>query len=222
MNLSGNPLDFLVAFAGGVLLSFTPCVYPLIPVSAGFITASSGGSKAKAFFLSFIYVTGIAVTYLILGLIASFTGSLFGRISSHPLTYIFSGILIIFFGISMLDIFAIQFPVSIKQPDVKKRGNLSAFVLGLVSGLIISPCLTPVLASILVYLATKKQLLYGAALLFVFAYGMGLILIIAGTFSSALASFPKSGKWMVYIKKACAAILIISGMFFIYSGIRRF
>jgi thiol:disulfide interchange protein DsbD len=222
MNLSGNPLDFLVAFAGGVLLSFTPCVYSLIPVSAGFITASSGGSKAKAFFLSFIYVTGIAVTYLILGLIASFTGSLFGRISSHPLTYIFSGILIIFFGISMLDIFAIQFPVSIKQPDVKKRGNLSAFVLGLVSGLIISPCLTPVLASILVYLATKKQLLYGAALLFVFAYGMGLILIIAGTFSSALASFPKSGKWMVYIKKACAAILIISGMFFIYSGIRRF
>jgi thiol:disulfide interchange protein len=221
MNLSGSPLDFLVAFAGGVLMSFTPCVYPLIPVSAGFIAASARGSKGKGFLLSFIYVTGIAVTYSTLGLIASLAGTIFGQISSHPAVNIAVGILIVLFGVSMLDVFIIRLPTVIKQPVAKKEGFIPAFVLGLTSGLVISPCLTPVLGSILFYLAAKKQIFYGALLLFLFSYGMGLILIIAGTFSALLTSFPKSGKWMLYIKRACAAILIVSGIYFIYTGIRR-
>ncbi len=222
MNLSGSPIDFLFAFLGGVLVSFTPCVYPLIPISAGYIGVRSNGSKLKGLSLGIVYVTGVAVTYSILGLFASLTGTIFGRISSNPIAYLFVGIVIILFGLSMLDLFALHLPNIIKLPFLKKENYFSTFLLGLSSGLVISPCLTPVLGSILVYLTIKKNFIYGATLLFSFAYGMGLILILVGIFSSALSGLPKSGKWMLYIKRVFALVLIGMGIYFVIVAIRRF
>lgn len=221
MNLSGNNIDFLAAFLGGVTLSFSPCVYPLIPVSLGFIGARTNGSKLKGLNLSLIYVTGVAFTYSILGMVASLSGKLFGAVSSHPLTYIFVGLVIVGFGLSMLEVFMIPLPHLIKLPLPKKQDYLSAFLLGLSSGLIVSPCLTPVLGGILAYLITKKNILYAATLLFSFAYGMGLVLILAGTFSNILTKLPKSGRWMVYIKKLWATVLFGMGTYFVFTGIRR-
>lgn len=222
MNPSGSPLDYLLAFFGGILVSFTPCVYPLIPVSVAFIGANTQESRLRGFFLSLFYVTGIAITYSVLGIIASLTGSIFGKVSSYFITYIAVGVIVIIFGLSMLDLFAIPFPRIIKLPIIEKRNYLSSFILGLFSGLLASPCLTPVLGSILAYLATRKNIFYGATLLFTFAYGMGamLILIAAGS-SVVLDSLPKSGKWMVYVKRFFSFILIATGIYFIYSGIRR-
>lgn len=221
MNLSGSPLDYLFAFLGGLLLSFTPCVYPLIPISIGYIGINAAGSKLKAFALSLTYVTGIALTYSVLGLLASLTGRIFGVISTHPLTYIVSGAIIVLFGLSMLDIFNITLPRIIKLPGHKKENYFSTFVLGLVSGLMISPCVSPALAAILTYLAAKKNILYGITLLFSFAYGMGLILILAGTFSGLLIGLPKAGKWLAYMKKSGALIILSMGIYFIYLGMRR-
>lgn len=217
-----NPLTYLGAFIGGVLISFTPCVYPLIPVSASYIGAKASGSRLKGFILSFAYVSGIAVTYSILGIIASLTGKIFGTISSHPLIYITTGIIIIVFGLLMLGVFVISLPSKIKLPQVKKQNYFSAFLLGLASGLIVGPCTTPALGAILLYLTTQKNILYGATLLFTFAYGMGLLLILIGTFSSVLTGLPKSGRWQAYIEKIGAIILISLGVYFIYTGIRRF
>lgn len=222
MTLSGSPIDYLVAFLAGVLASFTPCVYPLIPVSAGYIGVRSAGSGAKGLFLSLSYVTGVAVTYSLLGILASLTGTIFGRISTHPLTYFLVGLVIILFAFSLLDLFTLKLPSPVKFPRFKRQGYLSAFFLGLFSGLVVSPCLTPVLGSILVYLATKGNLLYGATLLFSFAYGMGIILILVGTFSATLLYLPKSGAWLLYIKRACAVILFGAGLYFILMAIRRF
>lgn len=221
MSLSGNPLDFLLAFLGGIAVSFTPCVYPLIPISVSYIGLRSSGSKLKGLSLGLVYVTGIAVTYAALGLLASLTGTVFGLVAYHPLTYIFVGALIIIFGLSMLDLFAIPLPHIAKLPALKKRSFLSTFILGVSSGLVASPCLTPVLGSILAYLATKKNVLYGATLLFCFAYGMGFVLIVAGIGSSALINMPKLGKWMLYIKRALAFLLMGMAIYFIYTGIRR-
>jgi len=222
MTLSGSPFDYLIAFFGGILISLTPCIYPLIPVTVGFIGATSGGSKRKGFFLSLMYVTGIAVTYSVLGLIASLTGSIFGQISSHPLTNLIVGVLIFVFGLSMLEVFNFPALQLVKLPQVKKGNYISAFVLGLTSGLVVGPCLTPVLGSILLYLTEKHDLFYGVTLLFTFAYGMGLILILIGTSSSILANLPKSGRWLKIIKRICAFILIGMGIFFVYLAIRRF
>lgn len=221
MNLSGNPIDYIFAFLGGVMISFTPCVYPLIPVSVSYISAKSS-SRFKGFILSLIYVTGIAFTYSILGLIASLTGRLFGNISSHPITYLAVGAIIAVFGFSMLDLFNLPFNAKINLPIFKEKNYFSILLLGITSGLIVSPCLTPVLGSILSYLATRKNIVYGMSLLVVFAYGMGLVFILSGTFGSILVNLPKSGKWMVYIKRAAGILLVAMGIYFIYTGIRRF
>lgn len=202
-------------------MSFTPCVYPLIPVSASYIGANAADSRFKGFILSIVYVSGIAVTYSGLGLIASLTGQLFGRISAYPITYMVVGAVIILFGLSMSDILPIPLLNTVRLPKHRKQNYLSTFILGLVSGLIISPCISPVLAAILAYLVTKKNILYGMTLLFSFAYGMGLVLVLIGTFSGILIRLPKSGRWLVFIKKLAALIILLSGAYFIYIGIRR-
>ena len=222
MNLSGSPFDFLFAFAGGVLVSLTPCVYPLIPVSIGYIGVRSSGSKVKGFVLSLIYVTGIAVTYSLLGLIAVLSGKIFGSISASPVSYIIVGSVIVIFGLSLFDLFTIPLPNFLKLPKLKQQNYFSTFFLGLVSGMVIGPCLTPVLGSILLYLTTKKSIVYGMTLLISFAYGMGLILIIAGVFSAYLLTLPKLGKWMGFVKKFFAVAIVGMGLYFIYPGIKMF
>lgn len=221
MNLSGSPFDYLLAFWGGVLLSFTPCVYPLIPITIGYVGINAATSKFRGFILSLIYVTGIAVTYSLLGLIAALSGQVFGRISSQPITYVIAGTIIFLFGLSMLDVFQISSPNIIKLPKHKKQNYFSTFVLGLFSGLIIAPCLTGALAAILTYLAAKRNILYGMTLLFSFAFGMGFILILSGTFSGILLGLPKAGRWLAYIKKFSALLILAIGAYFIYLGIRR-
>lgn len=224
MHLLGNSSDFLIAFFGGFLASLTPCVYPLIPISAGYILGNAHDSKKKGFVLSLAYVTGMAITYSFLGILAVLTGSIFGNFSSNPIVNIVSGILILVFGLSMFDLFHFNFtfPLNLKFPLRIKGSHIPAFLLGMVSGLMISPCLTPILASILAYVSTTKNVFYGAALLFCFSYGMGLIFILIGIFGAAFHGLPKPGKWMATIKKIYASIIIISGLYFIFTALRRF
>jgi len=222
MQLSGSPLDFIIAFFAGILASFTPCVYPLIPVSAGFVVGNAQNSKARGFSLSLLYVTGMAVTYSFLGILAVLTGSFFGKFSSNPWVNLISGAIIFIFGLSMFGLFNFSFNLNLKLPKGVRGSYFSAFILGLVSGLMISPCLSPILGAILAYLATKENVLYGGFLLFCFSYGMGLVFILVGTFGAHLAGLPKSGSWMVTVKKVCATLIVLAGLFFMYTAIRRF
>jgi len=222
MLLSGSPFDFVFAFFGGLLASFTPCVYPLIPISTGYIIGNAQNSKIKGFLLSLFYVTGIAVTYSSLGILAVLTGRMFGEFSVNPIVNLVSGVLILVFGISMFDLFHFHFTLDLKAPVHRKRSYFLALLLGLVSGLMISPCLTPILGAILAYLSTTKNIFYGGFLLLSFSYGMGLIFILIGTFGVSFTGLPKPGKWMVAIKKICAAIIVLTGLYFIIAALRRF
>jgi thiol:disulfide interchange protein DsbD len=221
MSLSVSPLSYLGAFAGGLALSLTPCIYPLIPIVVGYIGISAGSSRLKGFGLSLLYVLGTAFTYSCLGLLASLTGSMFGRIAvSWPAHLILGGIIFVF-GLSLLDLFSL--PAVSFRVSASKKGYFPVFILGLVSGLAVSPCITPVLGAILAYLAAKQNIFFGSTLLFTFALGMGLPLVLLGTFSAQVINLPKSGKWMVYIKKFFAFILISIGIYFIFTaGVRIF
>jgi cytochrome c-type biogenesis protein len=222
MSPSGSPLDFLWVFLAGVLVSFNPCIYPLLPITVAYIGANSADSRLKGFGLSLVYVSGVSLTYSILGLIAVLTGSIFGAFSQLPQVRMTAGLVIVFFGIALWKGEGFGLPV-LKLPAAKKSGTyLSCFILGLFSGLVISPCVFPVLGSILIFVAAKKSFIYGGLLLFSFAFGMGLMLILAGTFSSILLNLPKSGRWMEIIKKACAAILIVAGIYFVISATTNF
>jgi len=219
-------LSFLAVYLGGVLISFTPCIYPVVPITVAFIGAR-GGSKGRSFFLSLIYVLGMAVTYTILGAVAALSGKLFGQIQSNPWTYFIIGNICILMGLSMFDLFALSLrtPDFITRMQSKKRmeGVAGGFLVGAASGLIMGPCTAPVLAVILSYAATRQNVAFASALMFVFAFGMGTLLILAGTFAGLLAGIPKSGAWMVRISRLFGWILLGAGEYFlIHAGMLWF
>ncbi len=218
---SAPPLAFAAAYAAGILVSFTPCVYPVIPITVAYIGGRSVGSRGRAFWLSLCYVLGMAAVYAGLGLFASLTGRLFGAISSHPFTLIIIANICILFGLSMFDV--IRLPtVGVQQGNSKKpAGFLGAFLIGMGSGLVVGPCTTPVLGAILVYVAKQGSALYGSALLFVFALGIGTLFLLIGTFAGIAANLPKSGAWLERVKQVFGGVLILAGEYFLIEAGKR-
>ena len=213
-------LAFAAAYLGGVLVSFTPCMYPLIPITVSYIGAQGKISRTTGFFLSLLYVLGTSVTYTILGSIAGLTGSFFGELQTNPWMNLIIANIFILMGLSMLDVFVLPLPDLLRSQlfSPKRRGFSGALLLGIASGLIMSPCSAPVLTVLLSFVATKQNILFGMILLFVFAFGMGTLLIILGTFTSLLTSIPKSGPWMVRIQKLFGFIFIAMGEYFIITA----
>lgn len=203
-------LAFAAAYLAGVLTSFTPCVYPVIPITVGYIGARNVQGQARAL-ISMAYVLGLAVVYAALGIIASLTGKLFGAAATHPLTYFIVANICLVFGLAMLDVFQIPMLGLTKGAvPTKKPGLLGAFAIGATSGLIIGPCTAPVLGAILIYVARQGNAVYGASLLFTFAVGMGTLLVFVASFAGLLASLPKSGPWLESVKKIFGFLLILA------------
>jgi thiol:disulfide interchange protein DsbD len=215
----GTPVvAFIAVFCGGILVSLTPCVYPVIPITVSYIGASSAGSRGKAFLFSLCYVVGMAITYAALGAFAALTGSLFGTISTSPIVYFIVGNICLLLGLSMLGVFELPMPGFLqrqKAPLAKGKGIIPSLLIGMASGLVVGPCTAPPLAVILAYVATKQNLLFGMALLFVFALGMGLLLILLGTFTGLLTSLPRAGTWLERIKKVFGWMLLLVGEYFL-------
>jgi cytochrome c-type biogenesis protein len=200
-------MSFVASFLGGVLASATPCVYPMIPITASFVGSSNlGGSKLRGLALSLVYVIGMAITYAALGAVAALTGRLFGEISTNPWVYFVVANIIIILGLGMLDVYTI--PMMGPQSSLKPTGFVGVFLVGIVSGFVAGPCTAPVLGVLLAYVATTQNVVLGGSLLFVFALGMGVLLVVVGTFSGVLATLPRSGEWMVKIKKLLGIIMI--------------
>lgn len=217
--LQSAPLTALmVAFLAGLITSFTPCVYPLIPVTVGFIGAKSAGSRGRAFYLSLFYVLGIAIVYSSLGMFAALTGQFFGQISTSKWTYLFVGNVFLLFGLSMLDVFSFEMTFLQKFIPSSTGGTkdvFAAFVFGGISALIAGPCTTPVIGSLLTYVASKQNIMLGFSMLFSFALGLGFLLLLVGTFTGLISSLPKSGGWMTTVKKGFGFFMIFIGEYFV-------
>jgi thiol:disulfide interchange protein DsbD len=209
MILQGGILDYGVAFGAGVLMSFTPCAYPLLPITVAVVTgANTQRTHLNGFILSLIYVLGMAVSYSLLAAAAVLTGQVFGTLQSNPWVFLIVGNIVLFFALVMLDV--IPFPLLHPgSPGTRPRSRRAIFLMGAASGFVVGPCTAPVLGTLLLYIASKHNILFGMSLLFVFAFGLGTVMILAGTFSGFLSALPKSGKWMIIVKKVAAAVLII-------------
>ena len=215
-------LAYLAVYLGGILVSFTPCVYPLMPITVAFIGAHGSVSRDRAFLLSLVYVLGLATTYTALGAMAALSGRLFGQIQSNPWTYFFVGNFCILMALSMLGVFsvAIRAPsfVTRIQRESRTKGISRSFLVGVVSGFVMSPCTAPALAVVLGYAATRDNLFFASSLLFVFALGMGTLLILLGTFAGMLTGLPRSGAWLVRINRLCGWLLLGTGEYFLINA----
>ena len=187
MSLNGNILDYFVAFFSGVLVSFTPCVYPLLPVTAAYIAgANTSGRRWSGFALSLLYVLGLAISYSALAVVAVLTGKVFGVFQQSPWVSLVIGNILLFFAFVMFDV--IPFP-TLRIGRVGKPGNpLAVLLFGMISGLMVGPCTAPVLGTLLIHVASRQNMLFAVSLIFVFACGFGASLILAGTFGGFLAS----------------------------------
>jgi len=208
----GLLLTLLIVFAAGVLVSFTPCVYPMIPITLSIIGARSANQRPLLGFLrSFVFVLGLATVYSLLGYAGAKSGKLLGFLLQNKW---FLGFLLVFFlamGLSMLGLFEIQMPPALAsrlQGKATRGGFVGAFLLGMITGVIASPCGSPVLFSILTLATQSGQELVGISLLFFYALGIGLLFMLLGTFPAFLKVMPKSGDWMEDIRTFLGALLI--------------
>ena len=210
----GSLVAFAVAFAGGVLTSLTPCVYPLIPITVSIFGARQSRSRAQGALLSGLYVLGIATTYSALGASAALTGKAFGTAMQNP--WVLAAVALVFLAMaaSMFGAFELQLPPALaaRLSTVGGAGHAGAFAMGLVAGLVAAPCTGPVLAAALAYVATQGSVAYGVAIMFSYALGIGLLFFVLGAFS---VSLPKSGPWMDAVKSAFGVALLAMALVYL-------
>lgn len=205
-------------FLLGLLLSLTPCIYPMIPITIGILHRNGKQSILYNFLGSLSYATGLSTTFAIMGLLAALAGASFGNLLSQPIFVIFLTIFIGFMSLSMIGIFDLPTPSFMKNNATINSTFgpfLSAYLFGLLSGTIASPCVSPGLALVLTIVATIGNIIAGFWLLFAFGIGMSVPLIIIGTFSTSLQMLPRAGQWMVEIKKALGFVMLATCFYYL-------
>lgn len=203
----------LMFFLLGLGLSFTPCVFPMYPILTGIIVGQGDTLSVKrAFLLSLSYVQGMAITYTALGIIVAFAGMQFQAAFQHPAVLIGLSLLFIFLALSMFGIFNLALPSKWQQKlnslsNNQKGGSyLGVLMMGVISGLVASPCTTAPLTAALIYIAQSGDVVVGASALYALSMGMGLPLIILGSSGGKL--LPKAGAWMNIIKNIFGYLLL--------------
>ena len=203
----------LMFFLLGLGLSFTPCVFPMYPILTGIIVGQGDTLSVKrAFLLSLSYVQGMAITYTALGIIVAFAGMQFQAAFQHPAVLIGLSLLFIFLALSMFGIFNLALPSKWQQKlnslsNNQKGGSyLGVLMMGVISGLVASPCTTAPLTAALIYIAQSGDVVVGASALYALSMGMGLPLIILGSSGGKL--LPKAGAWMNIIKNIFGFLLL--------------
>jgi thioredoxin:protein disulfide reductase len=200
-------------FGFGVLLSFTPCVLPMIPILSGLIVGQGADiGKGRAFALSVAYVLGMAVTYAIAGVVAGLSGTMLSTALQNPWVLGSFALIFVLLALSMFGVYELQLPAAAQSALTAKSNRLPGgkFIgvtfMGILSALIVGPCVAAPLAGALVYLSQSRDVVLGGTALFVMALGMGLPLLLVG--ASAGAFLPRAGAWMESVKRFFGLLLL--------------
>ncbi|WP_413568690.1 protein-disulfide reductase DsbD family protein [Bdellovibrio sp. HCB117] len=202
----------LFVFLAGVFTSFTPCIFPMIPITLAVLgNHANERSRLQNFITACVYVLGIATTYSVLGLVAASTGGVFGATLGNP--YVLAVICVIFLAmaLSMYGLYEIQVPAAIRNrfgAGQQKKGLGGAYLTGLFAGIVASPCVGPVLVAILTYVASTQNKVMGFLFLFTYAVGLGLIFIAMGVFTELSRALPRSGPWMNAFKFILGTLML--------------
>jgi len=208
----------ILALLAGILTSFTPCSLSSIPLVIGYVGGTGQKNTKRAFRLSLTFAAGAAVTFTILGVIASIAGRLMGTSASW--WHIVLGVLMILMALQTWGIFEI-IPSSYLISKNTKRGFAGAFIAGILGGIFSSPCSTPVLIALLAIVAGKGSIVWGILLLLLYSIGHGILAIIAGTsigFVQKLSSSEKYGKVSTILKIMMGTLILLIGFYMFYLG----
>ncbi len=221
-------LAIVIAYGGGVLSSLTPCIYPMIPITVGVVGGMSRERKWKEVLLRTLsYITGMSLVYSFLGVAAGVSGKIFGSFTNTSGWYLFLGLVLTLASLMMLEVIEFDLNAWLSKLKFKKKPvhlspahsemtHLGAFFLGISTGFIASPCTTPVLTSILAFIAKTESVGLGLVLMISFSLGLSTLLLAVGLFTGALQVLPKSGKWMEKVKLMSGLILLAFAGFLIY------
>ena len=222
--LASSPLLALaVLFGAGVATSLTPCVYPMIPITASVVSGTARDQQpwSRTLGLTMTYVVGMALLYAVLGLLAGLTGTIFGTVSASPWALLAIGNLLLVFALAMFDVIPVRVPQRFMAWAGGRGGGSygAVFVLGATSGVVAAPCGAPAFAAVLAWVAATRAGFMGFVYLFVFSLGMTALLVAVGLFSGTISRMPRSGKWMVAVKRVAAVIMLgVAQYYFVQAG----
>ncbi len=212
---TGFWLTLLGFFVGGLALSLSPCVYPLIPITVSYF--SQGRKKASIYTLinCFLYILGLAITNSALGVWAALSGRMVGSFLQNPWVIVFLVCLFIALALSSFGLWEFRLPAGLTRLVSKSFGGyLGTFFMGLTLGIIAAPCLGPFIVGLLTYVAQKGDPFLGFISFFVLSIGLGLPLAVLAFFSGALARLPASGDWMLWVRKFMGWVLLFMAAYF--------
>ncbi|MGH7496458.1 MAG: protein-disulfide reductase DsbD family protein [bacterium] len=212
----GVAVALIFIFLGGLALNLTPCVYPLIPITVSYFGGQTGGRTTRVLGLAVSYVLGMALTYSVLGVAAASSGALFGAALQSPAVLIFIALVMMALALSMFGLYEIQPPLALtRRIGGSRPGYIGALFMGLTVGIIAAPCLGPFVLGLLTYVAATGKPMLGFWMFFVLALGLGVPYVMLGMFSGLLRNLPRSGMWMVWIKKVFGVILLAMAVYFV-------
>lgn len=212
-------VTLLFVFLSGLALNTTPCVYPIIPITIGFFANQSDGRLSRTFLMALLYVLGMATTYSALGVVASLTKGFFGAALQNPFVLVFLALLMVVLALSMFGLYEFRMPMFLSQlvsrGTQSSGGMLGALLMGLTMGVVAAPCIGPFVLGLLVHVGTRGDPIYGFFLFFVLSMGLGLPYLILGTFSGSLRRLPRSGVWMVTVRRIFGFVLLGMALYFL-------
>jgi thiol:disulfide interchange protein DsbD len=216
--LQGWPMiwTLLGIFAGGIALNLTPCIYPLIPITVSYFGGRSGQSQRKLLIHGTFYIGGLAITNSVLAVIAALSGGMLGSLLQHPLVLALVAAVLIFFATSLFGLWELRMPHGLTQAASKTwTGYFGGLFMGMTLGIVASACIGPFILGLLTWVATIGSIWIGFLIFFTLSLGLGLPLFFLALFSGQLSKLPRSGEWMLWVKKLLGWILVGMAAYFI-------
>ena len=214
---------WILAFAGiflmGLALNLTPCVYPMLSITVSLFShrGKTQPGTGRSFAMAALYVAGIVTMYTALGVAAAFTGALFGNWLQSPAVLAGIGMLFFLLALSMFGLYELQVPAALTERlggAQQVAGPLGLYLSGLVVGVFAAPCIGPPIIALLAYVGARGEAWFAFFAFFLLSLGLGFPYLLLGTFSGLVTNLPKSGEWMVWVKKVFGVMLVGLGLFY--------
>ena len=213
-------LAYGASYLGGVIATASPCILASIPLVIGYVGGYAGGSKKQALIYSLTFVLGLALVMSVLGAVAALMGTMFGDVGTY--WYFVVAVILMVMGLQLAGIIKLKLGGDTQKFLPQRTGLLGALILGMLFGLVLSPCASPVLAVILTLAAVQGKVIYGSTLLFAYALGQGSLIILAGTFTGMINNFLQSrgAKAGAVLQQAAGCLLFFVGVYIFLQGFR--